>query len=151
MHNGPVVVEQTLNAPVERVWDAITRREEMRQWYFDLKEFNALVGFEFRFYGGKDASNQYLHLCKVTEVTAGRRLSYTWEYDGYPGKSLVTFELIPEAAKTRIRLTHEGLEHLAVGGNPDFDWKNFEEGWRQIVGSSLVDYLHSPPKRDVDV
>ena len=37
-----VVLERTFNAPVARVWRALTDVEEMRQWYFDLKEFNHL-------------------------------------------------------------------------------------------------------------
>ena len=34
-----VIIEQTLNAPVELVWDALTNVEKMRKWYFDLAEF----------------------------------------------------------------------------------------------------------------
>ena len=44
-----VVIERTFNAPVAKVWNAITDAEEMRQWYFDLKEFKPEVGFEFEF------------------------------------------------------------------------------------------------------
>ena len=34
-----VIVERTFDAPVARVWKALTDVEQMRQWYFDLKEF----------------------------------------------------------------------------------------------------------------
>ena len=34
-----VVIERTYNAPVEKVWKALTDVDQMRQWYFDLKEF----------------------------------------------------------------------------------------------------------------
>ena len=44
-----VVIERTFNAPVARVWKALTDVEEMRHWYFDLKEFKPEVGFEFEF------------------------------------------------------------------------------------------------------
>ena len=44
-----VVIERTFNAPVPRVWKALTDVEEMRRWYFDLKEFKPEVGFEFEF------------------------------------------------------------------------------------------------------
>ena len=36
-----VVLERTFDAPIERVWNALTDVEQMRQWYFDLKEFKA--------------------------------------------------------------------------------------------------------------
>ncbi len=32
-----VVIERTYNAPVEKVWKALTDVDQMRQWYFDLK------------------------------------------------------------------------------------------------------------------
>src|SRR6202008_1608828 len=44
-----VAVERTFDAPIERVWKALTDVDAMRQWYFDLKEFKAEVGFEFEF------------------------------------------------------------------------------------------------------
>ena len=34
-----IVIERTYNAPVEKVWKAITDKEEMKQWYFDLDAF----------------------------------------------------------------------------------------------------------------
>ncbi len=42
----PIIVERTFNAPVARVWTALTDVNEMRQWYFDLKEFKSEIGFE---------------------------------------------------------------------------------------------------------
>ena len=44
-----VVIERTFAAPVARVWKALTDVGEMKQWYFDLKEFKPEVGFEFEF------------------------------------------------------------------------------------------------------
>ncbi len=44
-----VMIERTFNAPVARVWKALTDADEMRVWYFDLKEFKPEVGFEFEF------------------------------------------------------------------------------------------------------
>ena len=39
MKEAPIVIEQTVNAPVSKVWQAITDKNQMKQWYFDLKEF----------------------------------------------------------------------------------------------------------------
>ena len=38
---APVKVEVLLNAPVKQVWSAITDKEKMKPWYFDLEEFIA--------------------------------------------------------------------------------------------------------------
>src|SRR6185295_6121124 len=107
--------------------------------YFDLPKFKPEVGLEFQFSAGKD-EKQYLHLCKITEVITGKKLTHSWRYDGYEGNSFVTFELFPEGNKTRLRLTHEGLETFPKS-NPDLAKENFAEGWTSIIGTSLKEFL----------
>ena len=138
----PLVKEVVVNAPVQKVWKAITDKNEMKNWYFDLKEFKAEVGFEFQFYGGKD-ERQYLHLCKITEVIENQKLTYSWKYDGYPGESFVTFDLFDEEGKTRVKLTHAGLESFPADKNPDLAKDNFVKGWNMIIGSLLRNYVEN--------
>ena len=140
MDDKPVTVQYTFDALPERVWRAITDKEEMRKWYFDLKEFKPEIGFEFRFLAGESEENQYLHICKITEVIPEKKLSYSWRYDGYDGISYVTFELFKEAGKTRLKLTHKGLESFPAD-NPDLAKEKFELGWTQIIGTNLKNYL----------
>lgn len=142
-----IAIERTLNAPLNKVWKAITDKDQMKQWYFDLPEFKAEPGFEFQFLAGSD-EKKYLHVCKVTAVVVGKKISYSWHYKGYPGNSIVTFELFEEgdlppgkSGKTRIKLTHEGLESFVASKNPDFDKKNFVDGWTQIIGTSLKEFV----------
>lgn len=132
MKNQPLVIERTYRAPIELVWKALTDRDELKQWSFDLPDFKAEVGFEFRFMQGKDEDHQYLHICQVTEVVAGRKLTYSWRYDGYEGISYVTFELFPEGGQTRLKFTHAGIESFPAN-NPDFARSNFAEGWTYMV------------------
>jgi uncharacterized protein YndB with AHSA1/START domain len=139
MKNEPFVIERTLNAPSEKVWNAITDKDQMKQWYFDLAEFKPEVGFEFSFIGGSE-EQKYLHLCKITDVIAGKKLQYSWRYDQYPGNSFVTFELFDEGDKTRLKLTHEGLETFPTD-NKDFARESFAAGWSYIIGKSIVEYF----------
>ena len=136
--NKPFTIERTYNASPAKVWKAISDKDQMKQWYFDLAEFRPEVGFEFQFEGGTE-ENKYLHLCKVTEVVPEKKLTYSWRYDGYEGISFVTFELFDEGGKTRLKLTHEGLE--TFGTHPDFARKNFEAGWTELIGTSLKEFL----------
>jgi uncharacterized protein YndB with AHSA1/START domain len=138
MKAEPFVIERTYNAPVSKVWKAITDRDDMKQWYFELAEFKPEVGFEFTFTGGKD-DRQYLHLCKITEVEVNKKLTYSWKYDGYEGISYVTWELFDEGGKTRLKLTHEGLETFPP--NPDFAKENFVAGWTDITGKNLKEFV----------
>jgi uncharacterized protein YndB with AHSA1/START domain len=136
----PVIVEKIFNAPIKKVWAAITDKEEMKQWYFDLAEFKAEKGFTFTFTGGPSPEKQYMHVCEVTEVAPPNKLAYTWRYEGYEGVSTVTFELFEQGDKTLLRLTHEGLETFP-STNPDFASSNFVAGWNDIITKSLSAYL----------
>jgi uncharacterized protein YndB with AHSA1/START domain len=133
-----VVMERTFNAPVERVWKALTDVEDMRRWYFDLKEFKPEVGFEFEFIVEHEGM-KYHHLCKITEVVPQKKLAYTWRYEGYEGDSLVTFDLFADGDKTRLKLTHEGLETFPK--LPAYARENFVKGWTEIIGSSLKGFV----------
>lgn len=138
--NEPFVIERIFNSSPDKVWKAITDPDEMKKWYFNLPGFKAEVGYQFQFSGGPDEARQYLHLCKITEVIPGRKLTYSWRYDGYDGESFVTFELFPEGDKTRLKLIHTGLETFPIN-NPDFARDNFIQGWTEIVGKSLKEFL----------
>ena len=138
-----VVFERTLNAPVARVWEALTDVEEMRQWYFDLKEFKPQVDFEFEFVVEHEGTT-YHHLCRVTEGVPQRKIAYTWRYKGEPGDSLVTFELFDEGNKTRVKLTHTGIETFPK--TPAYARKNFEAGWTAIIGSELKQFIEKASK-----
>jgi uncharacterized protein YndB with AHSA1/START domain len=143
MKQDPFVIERLLNAPVPRVWKALTDRDEMSDWYFKLKEFRPEVGFEFRFQGGPE-DRIYTHVCKITEVISEKKLTYSWRYEGYEGISYVSFELFAEGDKTRLKLTHEGLESFPAN-NKDFAKENFAAGWNHIIGTSLKGFVEKAP------
>ncbi|HLX90288.1 MAG TPA: SRPBCC domain-containing protein [Puia sp.] len=140
-NNEPIVIERVLNAPVERIWKALTHQKDMKKWYFDIAEFKPEIGFEFEFKGGNE-DRIYIHHCKITELVVNRRLKYSWRYEGYDGISFVTFELFDEnGGKTRLKLTHEGIETFP--NLPDFAKHNFLQGWTHIIGKSLPEFLES--------
>jgi uncharacterized protein YndB with AHSA1/START domain len=144
MTTEAIVIERTFNAPVARVWKALTDVDQMRVWYFDLKEFKPEVGFEFGFVV-EHKGNTYDHRCRITEVIPQKKIAYTWRYEGHEGDSLVTFELFPESEKTRLKLTHEGLETFPK--TAAFARENFEKGWIELIGSELKKFVESPSRR----
>ena len=138
-----VIVERTLNAPVTRVWNALTDVDQMREWYFDLKDFKPQVGFEFEFVVEHEGTT-YHHLCRVTEVVPQKKIAYTWRYKGEPGDSLVTIELFAEGENTRLKLTHTGIETFPK--IPAYARKNFEQGWTAIIGNELKQFVEQSKK-----
>ena len=139
---GPLVVERTYNAPLAAVWKAITDKDDMKRWYFDLKEFKAQPGFEFQF-SVEHEGFTYDHRCKILEVVPERKLVHTWRYEGYDGDSRVVWELFAEGTQTRLRLTHEGLDSFPK--TPAFAKSNFLGGWTQLIGTSLRNFLEDDP------
>lgn len=140
METKQLTFERTYNAPIERVWKALTDKEQMKVWYFNIPEFQPEPGFEFTFQGEKDCET-FLHLCKVIAVDPPTKLSYTWAYDGYPGESLVTFHLEKLSdQQTILTLTHQDIDTFPAD-NDFFAPSNFTEGWTFILGTALMDYV----------
>jgi uncharacterized protein YndB with AHSA1/START domain len=140
---GTIVIERTFNAPVGRVWMALTNVEQMRHWFFDLEDFKPNVGFEFEFVVEHEGSS-YHHLCCVTEVVPEKKIAYSWQYKGEQGCSLVAIELSAEGKMTRLRLTHSGIESFPK--TPAYSRKNFETGWTAIIGSELKNFVEGKAK-----
>lgn len=137
----PLAIERIYNAPIKKVWDALTDNNEMKLWYFDIADFKSETGFEFSFEGEGKEGEKYIHLCKVTEVISEKKLSHSWRYDGFTGNSLVTFELSAEGEKTKLTLTHHGIETFPVTESNAFAKENFAEGWNYITGTSLKQFV----------
>jgi uncharacterized protein YndB with AHSA1/START domain len=133
----PFVIEQVYEAPIEKVWRALTETDAMKAWYFpQLQQFEPVVGFRFAFaHDGSPYQKEWV----VTAVETGRKLAHSWTYRNYPGSSEVTFELRGEGVGTRLRLTHTGLESFPA--DPHFARRRFADGWAQLVGRNLKDYL----------
>ena len=142
MSAPPFTIERTYAAPISRVWKAITDKDQMKEWYFDIAEFKPEAGFEFEFTAEGHNGDKYVHHCRITDVIPGKKLRYSWSYAGLPGISYVTFELFAEGEnRTRLLLTHEGLESFNQPGNRDFAPESFAEGWSYLTGTSLKGFL----------
>lgn len=136
----PIVVEETYNAPVSAVWQAITDKDQMRRWYFEqMVDFRPEVGFETGFTVSSDG-RAYPHRWKVTEVVPGRLIAYDWRYEGYPGRGLVTWELSEAPAGTLLHFTCEGIETFPQC-NPAFSRESCQAGWDYLLRQSLKAYL----------
>ncbi|HTM91056.1 MAG TPA: SRPBCC domain-containing protein, partial [Flavisolibacter sp.] len=97
----PLVKEVILDAPASRVWQALTDKDELKQWCFEMEAFKPEEEFEFQFYGEKDG-DKFLHLCKVLEVEVEKKMKWLWSYENVPGDTYVTFELFPQGDKTKL-------------------------------------------------
>lgn len=130
-----LILERTYNATVEKVWQALTDIQKMKQWFFPMMEnFEPRIGFETAF-DVHHNGNVYPHLIKVTQAIPNKEIAYTWRYGGYPGNSIVSFALEPVGDQTKLTLTHTVTESFEADKYPDFSKESFTKGWTHFVGS----------------
>ncbi|ANH80485.1 hypothetical protein A8C56_05305 [Niabella ginsenosidivorans] len=141
--DDPISITQELNAPVNKVWSAITSRAEMIQWYFEMiPAFEPIVGFETSFNVHTPDNKDYLHLWKVTEVIPQRRIVYNWKYKGSPGSSFVVWELTASDNKTILEFSHHGQSSFPKD-NPDFARESCVKGWEYFISQRLKKFLEN--------
>lgn len=138
----PIIIEQKINAPAEKVWKALTDRNEMNIWYFGIPDFALEEGAVFNFYEPGE-ERKYHHQAEILEIVPERKLKHTWFYPEFSEqKTTLIWELQPEDEQTLVRLTHEDIDHFNDLGE-NFSEKAFAEGWSQIIEQSLKRFLEN--------
>ena len=122
------------------VWKAITDKDMMKQWYFDLSEFQPVPGFQFTFAGKGHKGASYMHICEVIQAIPHKLLQYSWEYEGFEGFSVVSFLLEEEGNGTKLTLNHHGMDSFPQDSN-DFTLESFNGGWNYLINESLLKFL----------
>lgn len=138
--NVPIIVKYKVNAPIEEVWKALTDKNEMKSWYFDIPDFELREGNEFNFYEPGE-ERKYHHRGEILEIIPNQKLKHSWAYPEFSKeKTIITWEIKAEDDGTLITLTHEGIEKFQELGET-FSRNSFTEGWNGIIGQSLKTYL----------
>jgi uncharacterized protein YndB with AHSA1/START domain len=133
-------IEKTieLNAPVEKVWRALTDHNEFGEW-FRVKLDGPFVPGEVT--SGHIAYPGYEHLkweARIKQMEAPRLFSFTWHpYAIDPAvdysketPTLVEFRLEPTPKGTRLVLVESGFDALPGNRMPEAMRKN-DGGWAQ--------------------
>ena len=121
-----------IKAPASTVWKALTDKSQMKEWYFDIPDFNLEEGATFYFYepGG---ANEYHHRCQIREVIPHTKLSYTWRHPSHSKEESVVSWFLKEVDEgTEVILQHEGIENFADAG-PAFARESYQVGWEELL------------------
>lgn len=138
----PIIVQYKVDAPIDEVCQALTNKEEMKSWYFDISDFELETEKQFNFYEPGEAK-KYHHQGVILDFVLNKKLKHSWAYPEFSdAKTIVTWELQPEGNSTVVKLTHEDIEHFEELGE-GFSRENFAEGWNAIIGQSLKLYLEN--------
>jgi len=138
----PIVVEHLFQASKEKLWNALTKRDQMVQWFFDnIEAFEPVVGFQTHF-TVENEGRVFPHLWKITEVKPLQKITYNWKYEGYPGDSYLTFELTEQGSDTRLTVTHRVIESFPQN-IPEFKRESCLGGWHYFIKQRLHDYINT--------
>ena len=123
--------------PAEKVWRALTDPALLGEWLLPVADLELEPGAAFTFktqpYPGWDG----IVNCRILEIEAHRKLSYTWVVGDMD--TVVTFTLTPTASGTRLSLVQSGFkpDQKRESGGARYGWK--------MMGEKLVDLLARIP------
>ncbi|MBH0157292.1 SRPBCC domain-containing protein [Fictibacillus sp. 5RED26] len=122
----------TFNAPIQKVWDAVSTSEGMSAWFMP-NDFKAEEGHEFHIQSPFGPSP-----CKVILIDEPHKLSFAWDTDGW----VVTFLLEEKGDQTEFTLIHSGWKEVdAIVGKANQKAQDVRDrmngGWVGIVNERL--------------
>jgi uncharacterized protein YndB with AHSA1/START domain len=138
-------IEKTYAVPIALVWQAITDKAMMKEWYFNFAEdFKLETGAVFEWKAGDTKDNQWLHRGKMLEIIPNQKLVHSWEYPGYSGSSIWKLSKVDDDT-TKVMLIHEFTIPFD-SSIAELKKENFEMGWNHIINISLQEYLEKIQK-----
>lgn len=123
----------------QKVWRALTDPALLTEWLLPVVGLDLQPGAAFAFksqpYPGWDGTVN----CRILEIEAHRKLSYTWVVGDMELDTVVTFTLAPTESGTRLSLVQSGFKpHQKQNfGGARYGWK--------MMGGKLVDLLARNP------
>ncbi len=123
----------------QKVWRALTDPVLLAEWLLPVIGFTLEPGAAFTFktqpYPGWDGTVN----CRMLEIEAHRKLSYTWVVGDMELTTVVTFTLTPTASGTHLSLVQSGFkpDQKQASGGARYGWK--------MMGGKLIDLLTRIP------
>ena len=144
-----VHLERMLDAPIDQVWDALTRPERIGRWLWPVVAWPddparvRPLEFGDAFLLGDANVPDGVHTMEVLALEPGRLLSFTWG----PARSAVTIRLAEEGDATLLVLDQDAIPDVFGAGRlrsaPDF-----AAGWHSLIDGLvlLLDGLDAPKR-----
>jgi uncharacterized protein YndB with AHSA1/START domain len=139
--NDAIVGEIHIAAPPERVFKALSDPKQLMQWFTSpecpakLWEMDPRPGGHYRYATQKgtivvNGVDEFECHGEILEVDPPRLLAYSWIANWHDDKSrrtVVRWELTPDAEGTRVKVTHSGLAQERIAR------KDYSGGWPGVL------------------
>lgn len=114
--NLTVTITKKFPNPVNEIWDALTDKEKVKQYFFGTEVITDWQPGRDIVFKGEWEGNKYEDKGKILEAEVGKKIKYSHlssfsalpdEPDNY---SIVTYELESENDSTILKITQEGFK-----------------------------------------
>jgi uncharacterized protein YndB with AHSA1/START domain len=118
-----IEITKHIDAPVDRVFRALTDADELARWWTSTAESDPRTGGEYALrFEFDDESRNHIYAGCYEDVTLNERVRYPW--NGRFGETTVEFVLKPSGAGTELTLNHSGWSEDAEEAR-----QLHEQGW----------------------
>jgi len=138
-----VLVERTFSADRDRVFNAWTDTNELKNWFFPeegytvlFAEINLRKNTRYRIAMKDKGGNTQLFGGIIKELIVPEKLSYTWAANGggtQQEKTLVSIDFTDKGGQTEVKLIHENFTDEQTR-------ENYEKLWNSMF-DQLAKYL----------
>ena len=132
-----ITFEFDLRHPPKKVWRALTEPELLTQWLLPVTGLKLELGNTFSYKADPQPGWDGSVNCRFVEIEALKKLTYTWVVDDLD--TVVTFELTPTEAGTRLSVVQSGFKP-----HQKQNFGGARYGWR-LMGGRLIDVLERTP------
>jgi len=127
--------EIVINAPVDRVWAALTEAQHIGAWFGQSAEVDLRPG------GALTVTWEEYGTARTTIERVEPKRFFSWRWtpggikDSTPDRTtLVEFSLVPEGAGTRLKVVESGFRNLNVTDEERAQaFKDNTQGWRDEI------------------
>lgn len=141
MEYGSIEREVHIDASPEVVFEVVSRPEHLTEWWPDetTLESSAPGATGELIWGDQDNPRAHVQLMTVVESDPPRRFAFRWTHtadqEAAPGNSLlVTFDLVPTATGTSLRMTETGFRERGwEAAVLEEAYREHVEGWDLFV------------------
>ncbi len=130
----------TINAPVDKVWDALVNPEQTKKYMFGCEtESDWKAGSPLLWKGSYEGKDMIFVKGIILDIQPKKLLKYTvfdpnTDMPDIPENYLnVTYELSEQEGQTKLIVSQDGFEGAADGEKRYKDVENNGEGWNPIL------------------
>ncbi len=131
MNDSKIVINRTISAPIERVWQAWTNEECLLQWLAPqgriVSEAHVALQEEgtYSITMGGNKKEKVTVAGRYKTIEKPNTLVFSWKWEHQEEETQVTILLQPVSPiKTELTLIHEGFENLENRKMHAFGWKD---------------------------